>query len=195
MNDLYKIRILFRNFIYHNSFTFVSSSFSRNIMPNNVSSRNLVLIFAWVLLPALLLTYSCNRRYEDGPTISLQSRQARVINDWKAIYVSRNDYDDTKLYTEFNLSIDKETFVWTINKDTTTGSIPDKLEGSWRLQKNDRAIQLYDAEKKPFLPPFSPSFTSLYSQILMDIYRLKEDQLWVRYQIGTDYYYVQFAPK
>lgn len=161
-------------------------------MPNNVSSRGFILIFAWVLLPALLLTSSCNRRYEDGPTFSLQSRQARVINDWKAVYISRNDYDDTKLYSDFSLKFDGETFTWIIKKDTFP---EDKLEGNWRLQKNDRAIQLYDDEKKLFLPPFSPSLTNLYSQILMDIYRLKEDQLWVRYQIGTDYYYVQFAPK
>lgn len=166
-------------------------------MPNNVSSRNLVLIFAWVLLPTLLFTYSCNRRYEDGPTFSLQSRQARVINKWKAAYVSRNDYDDTKLYLNFNMTFEKETFVWDIQKITAAGdTLPsDTLKGNWRLQKNDRAIQLYDEKQKPFLPPFSPSITSLYSQILMDIYRLMEEELWVRYQIGTDYYYIKFVPQ
>ena len=139
------------------------------------------------LIAALFLTTfsACRRSYEDGPTISFHSREERVLNTWKAKQVLRNDYDDTHLYSHFEMTFEKGgatvgggNYSWTIQYATDTTTPPPTTTSLWFLTSKDRQIKLNTSDPNKVL--------------YMDIVRLYQTEMWVKYQIENDYYFVKF---
>ena len=99
-----------------------------------------------ILLTALTLGIalsSCNK-YEDGPSISLRSRAARVAGDWKVKKATSDGQDITSILTGFNYSIN-------YTKDgnyTTTMTFmgnTDTEKGTWEFYDNDTKMISTDA--------------------------------------------------
>ena len=99
-----------------------------------------------ILLTALTLGIalsSCNK-YEDGPSISLRSRAARVAGDWKVKKATSDGQDVTSILTGFNYSIN-------YTKDgnyTTTMTFmgtTDTEKGTWEFYDNDTKMISTDA--------------------------------------------------
>lgn len=142
------------------------------------------------LITVLFLgTFSaCRRAYEDGPSISFHSREERVVNTWKAQSVLRNDYDDTELYGHFEMTFEKGgaseaggKYSWTIQMAPDTTTPAPMTTNTWQLTSKDRQIKLYTDDPTKVL--------------YMDIVRLYEKEMWVKYQIDNDYYVVKFIPR
>lgn len=142
------------------------------------------------LITALLLTTfsACRRAYEDGPTVSFLSREERIVNTWTAKEVLRNDYDDTPLYRHFEMVFEKggaskdgANYSWTIQYAPDTTTPPPTVTSLWFLTSKDRQIKLNTSDPNKVL--------------YMDIVKLYENEMWVKYQIDNDYYLVKFIPK
>lgn len=131
--------------------------------------------------------YSC-RKYEDGPVFSLRSKKSRVVNDWQAALISRNDFDILSEVDTFSLSFtDSGNFSWTLKMNTDTASI--EIEGNWEFAKVKEAIRLeYESFDSVLLVPGE-------RLLFMDIRRLKEDEMWVEYLWEGDEYFVQLFPQ
>ncbi len=66
------------------------------------------------------------KKYEEGPTISLRSKKARVVNEWKVVKIFENgkeqDMDDMKLWYDFNDDWTGRTYIsFTINGQEYSG--------------------------------------------------------------------------
>lgn len=147
------------------------------------------IIFSLIAVLFLTTFSACRRAYEDGPTISFHSREGRIVNTWTAKEVLRNDYDDTPLYSHFDMvfepggaSEDGANYSWTIQYATDTTTPPPTVTSLWFLTSKDRQIRLNNPVD---------STRILY----MDIDRLYENEMWVKYQIANDYYTVKFISK
>ncbi|MFN0202664.1 MAG: hypothetical protein ACKVTZ_14160 [Bacteroidia bacterium] len=149
----------------------------------------LVLLFA-----NLLISTGCDRAYPDGPTLSFLPREARVINDWKASLVARNDYDDTKLYKYYEFSFTKDSFTWkykrTLENNPTIDTAEYVRKGAWRLMRNGRVLQLEKLQGATLGPIIAP-----YSILQADINRLANSEMWLRFQIENDYWDVKLVKK
>lgn len=124
-----------------------------------------------IALLAVSLLFGC-QRYEDGPVISFKSRTTRVENNWKANVFSRNDLNELDQYEYMNVAITGTQFTWQakpIGEDTVY-----TFDATWELASLDRQI------KTTFLSPVTNEEALLY----FDIFRLKDDELWLEY-VGT----------
>ena len=146
------------------------------------------LIFSLIAVLFLTTFSACRRAYEDGPAISFKSREERVVNTWTAQQVLRNDYDDTPLYSHFDMTFEKggatvdgANYSWTIQYATDTTSPAPMTTSLWFLTSKDRQIKLN-----------TPDPTKV---LYMDIDKLYEKEMWVKYQIENDYYVVKFIPR
>ncbi|GAB4421285.1 MAG: hypothetical protein OHK0039_35920 [Bacteroidia bacterium] len=129
-----------------------------------------------VLLPvlALVLCFAGCRKYEDGPTMSLRSKQERVVNNWKAVAVYRNDLDETQQYEAYNMIFNKSgRLIWQIQP---VGQALLETTADWELANVKEAIKLtYD----------NPADRLLY----LDIMRLTEEEMWIHFlSIDGNYY-------
>lgn len=135
---------------------------------------------------SISLLVSCERDYPEGPSISFKSREARMINNWRVKYLSRNEYDETKYYDKYEMTFAKGgttstggDFTWVIksNKGDTTEY---KITSKW----------LFAAEERQF----NFTYPNTNKQLYCTIERLKDRELWIRYQIDNDYFYVKLIP-
>ena len=137
--------------------------------------RNLLVIVVLALL------FSGCRKYEDGPTFSLRSKKARVVNNWDAHTVARNNIDETEFYDEYNLNFnDNGEIIWTVKKATDT--VATVLTAQWELASVKEQIKLTFSD----IP--TPGETTL---LYMDILKLEEKEMWLRFLQGGDYYNIQ----
>lgn len=150
---------------------------------NPVLFRNfLLLVFSLVMAAGFT---SCKRAYEDGPSISFVSREARVINTWQATKVLRNDYDGNNIYDKYEMNFEKGgttpeggNFKWTVRyKGDTTDLVS---EGKWKFATKERQIRL--------------EMNGTTNLLYMDITRLLNQEMWIKYQIENDYYTVYLNP-
>lgn len=138
-----------------------------------------------LVLGFMSVATSCKRAYEDGPSISFVSREARVINNWQSTKILRNDFDANNTYDKFNLNFEKGgttadggNYKWTVRyKGDTTDFV---TEGKWKFATKERQIRLE-----------ANGTTQL---LYMDITRLLNQEMWVKYQIDNDYFTVYMAP-
>ena len=143
--------------------------------------------FLLTLFIAFAIVFQSCQTYEDGPTISLKSKTARVENKWKPAIVSRNDLNETDQYLKYTLDFGEDgSFSWMRQRllDSTTTEI----KGQWSLSSANRQIKLrYE------VPFDSVSFTERL--LYMDIQRLKEDELWLNYFDDEDCHGLRLIPR
>jgi hypothetical protein len=146
----------------------------------------------FILVSFVFANIGCRRTYKDGPTISFASKESRVVNDWKASNILRNEYDDNMNFTKYELKFDKGgksesggNFEWIIRPKGDT--VDTKYEGKWYFAVNGRQIKLdIDETKRPL---------NGYQILFMEIYRLTANEMWVKYQLEKDYYFIQMTSK
>lgn len=134
--------------------------------------KTVVLLAAVAMLPLA----SC-KKYEEGPSLSLRSRNARVANTWKIEYYAVNGTDQTaninSLLPDYRETYDKEgnySFSYTGN----SGS------GRWEFQNNDLEIKRSGVS--------SQSSETLY------ILKLKQKEFWYTIKDGSDTEEVHLVP-
>ncbi|MEI6766515.1 MAG: hypothetical protein WCM76_12845 [Bacteroidota bacterium] len=123
-----------------------------------------LMMFVVILLP------SC-KKYEEGPTISLRSKKARVVNIWKVDKVYINAVDVTANYAlahkDFALEFkDDGTLVQTY---TDANSLPQSVTGTWALGSKNETLDL----------------TYLGITLSHTILKLKNDELWLKIAFTT----------
>ena len=110
----------------------------------------------FILMSVLFLFNSCSK-YDDGPYISLYSREKRVQGRWYFIKVKYNDLDSTQIYRydptqliEFFHNPDKKAvwnaYTWNIY----SGSTSTVGYGMWRLnEENDSLLMATTIRRFP----------------------------------------------
>lgn len=129
----------------------------------------------------LLILGGCGK-YEDGPAISLRSKEARVCNTWQVSSAMQNGVDKT---SDFNAAF--AGYLLDIRKDETytlsyspfsIGQVND--QGRWEFTSDKMEIRFTDSDGD----------VSQY-QIL----RLKEKEFWVRFTDDNGEWEVHLVPK
>lgn len=109
-------------------------------------------------------TQSC-KKYEDGPMISLRSREARIANNWKVENYKKNDVDYTTFVTDYSEVFSKDGN-YSYNWGVFAGN------GTWALQNNDQEIKITGNSNQ--------ATTTLF------ILKLEEKTFWYYYMDGDD---------
>jgi hypothetical protein len=127
------------------------------------------------------------KKYVDGPVISFSSREARVINDWKAVLISKNDIDIASDFEFIHMNFrENGVFEWFFK---LTGDPTDyQFEGknpSWELASLDEEIKI------SYFDENVGDDRLLYFNIL----RLAEDELWITYIDNGDRMGLRLSPK
>ena len=142
------------------------------------------------LIVALLV---CGCKYDDGPFISLRSKEARVVNSWAYDLVLHNGLDVTSGsselsvdYTQSSIGFNNDgrfsTIISEIGADSTIVSL--QYDGSWFFQDKKKMIELV------FDSPFPPSgeTKSLF------ITQLREKVLWLEEVQGINLVEYRLTP-
>lgn len=122
------------------------------------------------IIPILLLigaSLAGCKKYEEGPSLSLRSRTARVANTWKVESYTINGTDNTSLLVNIN-------YLETYDKDGnySYSSSAGTGTGRWEFQSDDMEIKR--------------SGVSSQSTETLVILRLKEKEFWYYYLDGND---------
>ncbi len=131
----------------------------------NLTRMALVALMIAVVMP------SC-KKYEEGPTLSLRSKTARLVNEWKIEKVLINAIDVSSVYTtqytDFIMNIkDNNTVVYTY---TDNNNQPITWEATWDFNSDKSGIII----------------TTAGVGVSFEILRLKNDELWLKetYSVG-----------
>lgn len=143
---------------------------------------------------SLVLTLSSCRKYEDGPSVSFRSKQARVTNVWKVVSISRNDLDETDRYAFMTWNfkepnardIGQLEWIFRIAGDTSDVSFP---ASTWELATLKEQIKLTYSD---VIDPIGPVVETRL--LYLDIRRLKDDELWLEYRFEGDDYFLRLSP-
>jgi hypothetical protein len=117
----------------------------------------------FIMLAAVVLTFTACKKYDEGPAFSLASKKARFVNNWK---VEKILYDGV----EQNLTTDDQESRFNVKKDgtfdaTSSGS---GYSGKWEFSK----------DKESFYTEVEIGSISFKDTI--GIVRLKSKELWTR---------------
>lgn len=126
---------------------------------------------------AMLGSMGC-RKYEDGPTFSFRSREVRVVNDWVANDITRNDIREFIQYETFTMNFTEGgRLTWQLKK---VGEPMTEITADWELASVDEEIKLtLDTPD-----PVSGQQRLLY----LGIRRLTNEEMWITYLTDGDYY-------
>lgn len=144
--------------------------------------KSFPLIFS---LGIVALALSACQKYEEGPVLSLRSRESRVENAWKAATITRNGYDITLHYEKYEVDFKSGGGCKLYAKDSQTGVEVTDEKPKWALAANDLQLRLtyQNKDKKDSLYQF------------MDILRLSNDNLRLRYTVNGDTYTLNLVPR
>lgn len=128
-----------------------------------------------LLIPAFILVLSVSScsKYEDGPAISLRTKNERVANTWKIEQAMRNNQDVTADYDQY---------VLTMTKDGDARLEAIYSSGQFTFQFETDGTWKFDDSKEILILDFENNDADASYQIL----KLKEDELWIREQGGED---------
>ncbi|MCI4667297.1 MAG: hypothetical protein MRZ79_03985 [Bacteroidia bacterium] len=134
------------------------------------------------LIIGMGLLESC-RKYDDGPTFSLRSREERVANTWTANSLTRNTIDETNLYETYTMKFGREgKLEWTTKKFDGDQEV---IFADWELFRVDEEIKITLTDPDPVSGErLSFSF---------EIRRLKETELWLHFIMFGDEWDVQLV--
>jgi hypothetical protein len=109
-------------------------------------------------------------KYEEGPKISLRSKKARVVNQWKVEKISQNGYDITITYQASlpDLVCDFKDDGTVINSWTQGGQTVNDSE-TWEFTSDKAGLNI----------------TSGGIATTWDILRLKNDEMWLKRTFPT----------
>lgn len=133
-------------------------------MKNNI--RKSIALLLPVFVVSLLLT-SC--KYEEGPFLSLRSKEERLVNTWKIQEANENDRNTTPDYDEVNFQVEfdyDQTFKTYVTDDSGDVYIQ---EGLWDFVEDKTQIRLIYTE-----PAVNPD------RAYWEILKLREKELWVQ---------------
>ncbi len=143
-------------------------------------------LLAVILLFSSAYLSGC-KKYEDGPVIAFQSRETRVINDWKAFLISKNDIDIKTDFEYVHMSF-RENGVFEWFYKLTGNPTEYKFEGKdprWELATLDEQIKI------TYLDESVGDDRLLY----FDIKRLASDELWINYIDNGDRMSLRLSPR
>lgn len=168
------------------------------------------------MLLFLITIYSCSK-YEEGPFISLKSKKSRLLGEWKVVEFIKDNEDLTQFYLDTcGCTIEykyaairaqdiKENYFqincpynsWNfIGPDANVDRF-DYSMCTWTFSANHEYIWLNigfnnDTRYKWGLYPLTISRFCLYP---LEILRLKNNELWVRYSDIENVYTIKFEKK
>jgi len=144
-------------------------NFYNNIMKN--TRKNIL-----IALSALILTsgmMSCEKKYEDGPAIALQSKKERVVNTWEIEKAISDGEEVTDNYDQYTLAMTKSGDAELEAEYTFVDfSYEYSTNGTWEFSNNKENLVL----------DFEDDDADAEYQIL----RLTKDELWLRERGGED---------
>lgn len=126
-----------------------------------------------VLASFMALGFQSCSKYEEGPLISLRSRNERVSNTWKVENYKVDGKDLTSLVTNY-----KETFTKGGAYSYSWGSI--NGSGTWAFQNNDMEIKLVGVDNQ--------------SSHTLIIQKLEEKSFWYYYMEGNEKHELHLVP-
>ena len=113
----------------------------------------------------LTIAFTGCKKYEEGPTLSLASKKARVVNTWKLEKYTVNGVDIPLLSTTSYMELKKDnTFIMSYGSSANTGT--------WD----------FDSKKENIVFTENGSSSADKEEIL----RLKSGELWLKSVDGTD---------
>jgi len=127
-------------------------------------------LYTALVLTFALLAGSC-KKYDDGPIISLRSKEQRIANTWKVESAYNDGNNVTSSYEQYELQMLTDgkarlVAIYTLNNVT----FEYETDGRWELINDKEDLKL----------DFEDNSADRTYQIL----RLKEDQLWIREKGG-----------
>lgn len=135
-------------------------------------------------LVGLLVLPSC-KKYENGPLLSLQSKEKRLVNSWQYDVVLRNGLNVTKGEGGTTIDFAKSSIGFDKTGRFSTFWVSDsgdiEHDGFWTFADKKEGIQLDILED---------SETDLEYTIL----RLRSDELWLSESVGDIVYQYQLSP-
>jgi hypothetical protein len=126
-----------------------------------------------------LLVVLSGCKYEDGPFLSLRSKQERVVNEWKLETYLRNGqeatdallmHDYTETYTH------EHTFIRTY---TLPNTLEQQQSGTWQFSDNKQHLLIEETGHIPLTRQDSPLVTRQ-----LTLLKLKENELWYQVMEG-----------
>jgi len=142
-----------------------------------MKTKKLINVLAVVFLLATLAPISSCKKYEEGPSISLRTKKARITNEWKLEEMKIGGEDVTALIIgfggEFNLNIKSdETFEQTFGGE--------EVKGKWKFSSDKEEVILTDDSGE------AQTWT---------IVRLAHDEFWVKFTEDGENYEIKFEEK
>lgn len=113
----------------------------------------------------LIFGTSCGK-YEDGPSLSLRSKKARLVNTWEIEEATDADDDVTAGYAGATWTLDKDGNYTTGGTITSTGAAVPEIKGKWEFSSD---------KTKLILTPENVTLPTKWT-----ITRLKNDELWLK---------------
>lgn len=138
-----------------------------------------------ICLSIIAIVLPACRKYEEGPLLSIRSREKRVENAWKAQTVTRNGYDITLRYDFYHIDFKSGGGFSQKAKDSQTGIEAEDSRPKWALASNDLQIRLTYSNKL--------GKDSVY--LFMDVKRIANDNLRLSYVLDGDSYTLNLVPR
>jgi len=161
--------------------------------------------FISLLLLCLLLT-GC-KKYEDGPWLSLRSKEHRILGEWAVDYFSINGYDSTAylksqaLYGTYSFEKPDHGYPggFVYNCAGNRGADTSKYysqEGKWEFSNDKKNIIITSNYDYPPWRHFNIGPYTALGVITWRIMRLEEKELWLKmtYTDGREYF-IKFTLK
>lgn len=144
---------------------------------NRMKTKKLTNILAVVLLLATLAPISSCSKYEEGPSISLRTKKARITNEWKLDEFKVNGEDVSsliKMVGDFILEIKSDdTYVQTFDGESD--------RGKWKFSSDKEEVILTSDDGGD---------TQTWT-----IVRLAHDEFWIKFTEDGDNYEIKFEEK
>jgi hypothetical protein len=141
----------------------------RRTIQQNTFMKTSVTRLLFVLATISVLA-SC-KKYEDGPLISLRSREARIANDWRIERAMDGGDDVTGLFDQYELRLTKgKDATLTANYTLLGIHFEFSTSGTWALVNKSEDLQL--------------DFADDDADETWEILRLKETELWLHEKGG-----------
>ena len=142
--------------------------------------------FFLFILVINLLSLSC-KKYEEGPSLSLRSKKARLENKWKyeKILVNKTEKPLDEEDQKFRLALEKEGLAV---KKVANASGPASFVGNW--------FWLEDKEKLKTIFDYTYFGNPVHEVSEYEILKLKHKELWLEeIQAGGDTLQYHFIPE
>lgn len=140
--------------------------------------------YTYLLLFFLAFSWQSCSKYDDGPWISLRSKQNRLVNTWQYSLVLRNGVNVTdgkvpgsKNYTESSIGFNDEDRFTEISTIDSTAA---QQDGDWSFDEDKATLQL--------------TFDDGSEARNLTILKLKNDELWLQETFGENLVEYQLIP-